>query len=89
MRDWKTCRHCGLPLGASVHRGDYKSCPNCSQSDGEEHIFYPYPSEFGKSSKRISSEKPDGDQSWCRRCRPKRQSGLYPDGIRCSELEEE
>ena len=34
------CKHCGRPLDEAQERGDYKSCPHCSQNS-DEHIFYP------------------------------------------------
>lgn len=81
------CRYCGRPLDESIRSGEYKSCPNCSQSnDYGEHIFYPN-EKFGFTDKRISSNNPDGIQSWCEPCRAS-NSQCNPNGIRCSEFEQ-
>lgn len=77
------CRHCGLPLAEAQTRGDYKSCPQCSQRCGE-HVFYPT-IKFGWTERRITDNNPTGIQSWCTRCRGN-QHGPYPDGIKCSDF---
>ena len=45
------CRNCGKPLIESQYSedGKYKSCPRCSMLNGEEHVYFPYPSGFGTS----------------------------------------
>ena len=77
------CKHCGLPLEDAQERGDYKSCPHCSQNC-EEHIFYPK-AMFGWTEKRVTSNNPTGIQSWCTRCRGN-DDGPYVDGIKCSDM---
>lgn len=48
------CRNCGKPLNESQYSRDgrYKSCPRCSVLNGEEHVYFPYPSEFGTTDKK-------------------------------------
>lgn len=77
------CKHCGLPLEDAQERGDYKSCPHCSQNC-KEHIFYPK-AMFGWTEKRVTSNNPTGIQSWCTRCRGN-DDGPYVDGIKCSDM---
>lgn len=81
------CRHCGKPLNGSQYRlnREYKSCPKCSVEDGNEHIYYQYPSFFGTTPLRASQNTPDGAQSYCTRCRGK-DTGPFPEGRKCSEL---
>lgn len=79
------CRHCGQKLSDAQYRGNYKSCPNCSQRDGTEHIFYPN-SHFGWTEKRVTENNPTGIQSWCSRCRAD-YHGPHAEGIKCSELD--
>ena len=83
----ENCKHCGKPLKKSQFTPDgrKKSCPKCSREDGEEHIFYPYPDDFGQSEKRTASGRPDGPQSWCSLCRSN-DFGPHPGGKRCSEV---
>lgn len=61
------CKKCGRPLNESQYSKDrkYKSCPRCSAMNGEEHVYFPYPREFGTTVKRISANHPDGPQSYC------------------------
>ena len=65
------CSHCGIDLSISVYRGGktMKSCPRCSQANGQYHVFHPYPSHFGVTDKRSSSSSPEGAQSYCTNCR--------------------
>ena len=77
------CKHCKLPLEEAQERGDYKSCPHCSQNSGE-HIFYPKEM-FGWTTKRVTSNNPTGIQSWCTRCRAG-DNGPYTNGIKCSDM---
>ncbi|MEG1725723.1 MAG: hypothetical protein RR313_10055 [Anaerovoracaceae bacterium] len=81
------CKHCGRPLKESQYRNgkQYKSCPRCSQTDGEEHIYYSYPSEFGTTPLRASSNSPEGAQSQCQECRGKNASP-HSGYKKCSEL---
>ncbi|MFX3617918.1 MAG: hypothetical protein ACE3JK_10345 [Sporolactobacillus sp.] len=81
----QTCTHCGKPLNEAQFRPGFKSCPRCSTNGGEEHIYYPYPDAFGTTDKRITRNHPDGDQSYCARCRGNDQ-GPHMDGVRCSEM---
>ena len=81
------CKHCGRPLNESQYAQEMalKSCPKCSVEDGEEHIFYSYPQNFGKSVKRVSAKIPDGAQSLCSLCRVE-DFGPHLGGRRCSEV---
>lgn len=65
------CSHCGKELSLSVYNADktMKSCPRCSQANGQYHVFHPYPSYFGTTGKRSSSRSPEGAQSYCTNCR--------------------
>jgi hypothetical protein len=49
------CSFCGKRLNSgmikkrnSATRKLYKSCPHCSDADGKEHVYHPYPANFGK-----------------------------------------
>lgn len=81
------CASCGKPLNKSQFskNRDYKSCPNCSVNNGMEHVFYPYPTNFGTTQLRITPKTPDGAQSYCYRCRGG-DEGPYEDGILCSQI---
>lgn len=81
--DIMLCKHCQQPLDVSQTRGEYKSCPNCSQNS-DEHIFYPS-SSFGWTEKRVTPNNPTGIHSWCTRCRGN-GTGPYSDGIKCSNM---
>lgn len=63
------CAHCNNPLHESQTHGNLKSCPGCSNKNGREHVFYPFPSAFGVSVKRVTRNHPAGDQSYCYACR--------------------
>lgn len=79
------CKHCGRPLNESQFRDNnrYKSCPKCSQDQGEYHVFYPCPDNFGVSDKRVTDSCPQGYQSYCTACR----GGDTPvNGILCKDL---
>ena len=80
------CRHCNQPLNRSQRREEdtWKSCPECSVQDGNEHVFYPYPSAFGESDKRASNEDPAGAQSYCEACRGR--GARSPKARACSEM---
>jgi phage FluMu protein Com len=82
------CRQCGKPLNKSQYSSDgrYKSCPRCSVLNGEEHIFFPYPSEFGTTEKRESVNHPDGPQSYCTNHRSDPDNPIQAGGVACSEI---
>ncbi len=51
-----SCNFCGGRLNNGMLRKQepgsgrkFKSCPNCSTTHGEEHIFHPYPTDFGNT----------------------------------------
>lgn len=77
------CTHCDKPLNESQTHGGLKSCPLCSTQNGIEHVFYPFPSAFGTSTKRITRNHPAGDQSYCYACRGGKNSPYIP--ILCSQ----
>lgn len=81
------CKICGKILNRSQYNkdGTLKSCPRCSTENGEEHVYYSYPDDFGTTPKRASSNRPDGPQSHCESCRFEKDS--YPRGILCSEVD--
>ncbi len=71
-----SCNFCGGRLNNGMLRKQepgsgrkFKSCPNCSTTHGEEHIFHPYPADFGNTPARVTAANPDGHQSYCRNCR--------------------
>ncbi|MDY4078263.1 MAG: hypothetical protein SOY42_05690 [Clostridium sp.] len=72
------CIICGRPLNESQYSSDkqYKSCPRCSERNGKQHVYYPYPKSFGVTDKRASKNSPEGAQSYCTICRGR--------GINCS-----
>lgn len=82
------CKACGKPLKQSQYGGNnkYKSCPMCSVINGEEHVFFSYPEDFGQSNKRETANHPDGPQSYCytHRLNPTREVPVG--GILCSQL---
>lgn len=82
------CRKCGKPLNESQYSKDgrYKSCPRCSVMNGEEHVYFPYPSEFGTTVKRKSVKHPDGPQSYCTNHRVNPNNSIQTGGVLCSEL---
>jgi len=65
------CQHCGKPLNESQYRKgkQYKSCPQCSSKNGKEHVYYTYPENFGTTPLRVSTNSPEGAQSYCYPCR--------------------
>jgi hypothetical protein len=65
------CLDCGLPLNRSQYSPDrrWKSCPKCSATDGEQHVFLEYPDAFGVSEARETDDSPDGAKSYCVACR--------------------
>lgn len=54
--------HDDLRKGIFKGNRDWKSCPDCSAARGE-HVFRPYPDDFGTTDKRSSDTNPDGPQS--------------------------
>ena len=65
------CQHCNKPLNVTqfnVNRTK-KSCPLCSNNNGNTHVYYDYPKAFGTTEKRATSQNPDGPQSYCTPCR--------------------
>lgn len=83
------CIVCGKPLNESQFNDDetLKSCPRCSELDGEEHIYFPYPEYFGDTTKRSSSNHPEGPQSHCYAHRGNKNRDIPAGGIKCSEIE--
>lgn len=92
------CPNCQTVLRASVKKKAsdgtlYKSCPECSGAAGM-HVFYPFEAynenAFGTSDKRVSPNKPEGDQSWCIPCRGLKKGehspGLRHGGIFCNKI---
>ncbi len=69
------CNCCGKKLNSGmIHVNDqngqkFKSCPHCSDANGSEHVYHPYPNNFGKTPARKTARNPDGDQSYCIDCR--------------------
>ena len=80
------CKICGRPLKESQWREErnYKSCPNCSKENGQEHVYYEYPEHFGTTDARITSANPDGAQSHCAVCRGRAK--VHGDIRLCSEF---
>ena len=81
----KVCKVCAKKLNESQWRlgRSYKSCPKCSEANGSEHVFYEYPDNFGTTIHRVTSNNPDGAQSWCYKCRGR---GHNFEQKLCSEL---
>ncbi|MGF1764836.1 hypothetical protein [Aliivibrio kagoshimensis] len=70
------CSCCGKRLNiGTIQKTDsqtrqiFKSCPHCSDANGGEHVFHPYPGSFGKTPARVTARNPDGHQSYCIDCR--------------------
>lgn len=82
------CKYCGKPLNKSQYNDNetYKSCPRCSELNGEEHIYFPYPSCFGDTPKRSSDNHPDGPQSHCYIHRGNPRHGIPSGGVRCRDI---
>ncbi len=91
-----SCKCCGKKLNiGTIRKSDpltgkkYKSCPHCSDANGEEHVFHAYPAAFGKTPARVTAGNPDGDQSYCIECRHLKKgetSRVYAHGKTCSGL---
>lgn len=84
------CENCGEPLNESQYskNREYKSCPRCSVLNGKEHVYFPYPSEFGTTVKRESARHPDGPQSYCTSHRSNPNIVIQNNGIVCSKIEQ-
>ena len=89
------CKCCQQPLNRGlIYKVDasgrrYKSCPHCSVANGEQHVFHPYPANFGKTPARVSARNPNGDQSYCIDCRQLAKgvaSKAYRAGVSCQQL---
>lgn len=82
----KLCKVCGKLLSSSQYSLDkkYKSCPRCSQENGDEHVYYEYPECFGTTLKRSSSNSPEGAQSYCESCRFDKE--YNEEKLLCSEI---
>lgn len=65
------CQCCNKPLNRSQYKEGtlYKSCPRCSQLNGNEHVYHRFPKHFGTTPKRASRRDPKGAQSYCNACR--------------------
>lgn len=90
-----SCNCCGQRLNSGmIHKKHssgrkFKSCPHCSEANGGEHIFHPYPASFGQTPARVSKRNPDGDQSYCIECRALETgegSKSFMNGELCSNL---
>ncbi|TKB47737.1 hypothetical protein FCL40_14770 [Ferrimonas sediminicola] len=91
-----TCSCCNGRLNIGmIHKVDpmtgqrFKSCPHCSDANGSEHVFHPYPAAFGKTPARVTARNPDGYQSYCRECRNLDKgdvSKVHRNGRLCSSL---
>jgi hypothetical protein len=77
------CSHCHQELHKALTEGKLKSCPHCSENQGE-HIYYKLEA-FGLSEKRVNRNDAQGKQSWCILCR--KRSTEPRTGWRCSRLD--
>ncbi|CCN32758.1 conserved hypothetical protein [Vibrio nigripulchritudo SO65] len=85
------CSCCGKRLNLSLKTSDgrFKSCPRCSSTHGEYHVFLPYPGMFGTSEARVSDTNPDGIQSYCIDCRKldkQESSKVYKNYTTCNNI---
>ncbi len=89
------CSCCGQQLNVGmIYKRDaagqeYKSCPRCSDTNGNEHVFHPYPAAFGFAEARVNPRNPHGDQSYCVDCRnlgKGKPSIVHLAGYVCSSL---
>ena len=90
------CNCCNKALNSGmIHKKDevtgkkFKSCPHCSDANGDEHVFHPYPSSFGYTPARKTARNPNGDQSYCINCRHLDKgviSNSYKNGRICNSL---
>lgn len=65
------CTVCNRALNQTQWSNDetLKSCPNCSATNGREHVFFRYPEKFGTTPRRATPQHPEGPQSYCTDCR--------------------
>lgn len=65
------CRVCERELNRAQWSKDetLKSCPHCSTKDGDQHVFFKYPQNFGTTPLRATPNHPEGPQSYCTECR--------------------
>ena len=82
------CKYCKKQLNESQYSTDgrFKSCPRCSVLNGEEHVYFPYPSNFGTTEKRESAEHPEGPQSYCVSHRSNPHNPIQNGGILCNKI---
>lgn len=80
------CPACHDELRKGIFKGnrDWKSCPDCSAAKGE-HVFRPYPVDFGTTDKRWSNANQDGPQSYCTACRGR--GSVSGKTLKCSTIE--
>ena len=83
------CIVCKRKLTDSIFSNDrkYKSCPKCSKLNGQQHVFFPYPSSFGTSEKRVTYNTPDGAQSYCYIHRGNSNKPIPNGGLLCGDLD--
>lgn len=65
------CSCCSRALNKGIWTtdGKHKSCPLCSTTHGLKHVFRRYPEDFGTTERRVTTNNPDGAQSYCIDCR--------------------
>lgn len=82
------CKHCGKPLKNAQYNTEHtlKSCPRCSIIDGNEHIYFPYPSCYGETEARATANNPNGPQSYCTTHRSNSNRPIPSGGIPCSRV---
>ena len=80
-----SCNVCSRSLEEAQYSRDrhYKSCPNCSTNNGQEHVYF-HCDYFGYTDHRMTINNPDGIQSWCPPCRGR--GGSSSNGILCSQI---
>jgi hypothetical protein len=78
------CDHCSEPLDAIIVRdeGRWRSCPKCSQADGNEHVLRRSPDAFGMT--KATKGKPEAVQAQCEACRTKQPH--RDDGRSCTSF---
>jgi len=78
-----------------IHKKDlttgqkYKSCGHCTEANGTEHVFHPYPAQYGRTPARVTAKNPDGNQSYCIDCRKLKKgvaSSGFTRGTLCKDL---
>ncbi|PSU59513.1 hypothetical protein C9I90_03295 [Photobacterium aphoticum] len=91
-----TCTCCSKKLNVGMLQkrdpntgAKFKSCPHCSDANGGQHVYHPYPSSFGKTPARVTARNPEGYQSYCIACRRLEKgeiSTVYKSGRECKTL---